>query len=81
VSLLNVTLITISDKEYFRKLLVELKGNNFFSGMAVRSTLNPQKKGTECVNLNGSGAESSIFSLVNLSQTAARMTVIFPRRK
>lgn len=78
VSLLNVTLITNSDNEYVRQLLLELKGNNFFSGMAVRSTSNPQKKGTECVNVNDSGAESPTFRLVWQTQTAARMTAIFP---
>jgi hypothetical protein len=78
VSVLNVTLITKSNNEYFRKLLLELKGNNFFPGMAVRSTSNPQKKGTECVSVNDSGAESSTFSLVWLTQTAARMTAIYP---
>lgn len=78
VSLLNVTLITKADNEYFRKLLLEFKGNNFFTGMAVRSTSYPQKKGTECVSVNDSGAEPSTFSLVWLTQTVAHMTAIFP---
>jgi hypothetical protein len=78
VSLLNETLITRADNEYIRQLLLEFKGNNFFTGMAVRSTSNPQKKGTECVSVNDSGAEPSTFSLVWLTKTAARMTAIFP---
>jgi hypothetical protein len=78
VSLLNVTLITKANNEYFRKLLLEFKGNNFFTGMAVRSTSNPQKKGSECVSVNDSGVEPSTFSLVWLSPTVAHMTAIFP---
>lgn len=78
VSVINVTLIPNSDNEYFAKLLLELEGNNFFTGMAVRFTSNPQKKGTECVTVNDSGAESSAFSSLWLTQTAAQMTAIFP---
>jgi len=80
ISLLNVTSITKTNNEYFRKLLLEFKGSNFFSGMAVRSTLYPQKKGSECVSGNNSGAEPSTFSLVWSNSTVAHMTAILPHK-
>jgi hypothetical protein len=78
ISLLSVRAFTKSNNEYFRKLLLEFKGHNFVTGMAVLSTSNPQKKGTECVSRNESGAELSTFSLVWLNSTVAYVTTIIP---
>jgi hypothetical protein len=78
VSLLNVTPITNANNEYFRKMLLEFKGSNFFIGMAVRFTSNPQKKGTECVSENNFGREPSAVISVWLNSTVAQMTTILP---
>jgi hypothetical protein len=78
VSLLNVTLFTNTNNEYFRKLLLEFKGDNFFTGMALRFTTNPQTKGTECVGGNNSSTEPSALISVWLNSTVAHMTTTFP---
>jgi len=78
VSMLNVTAFTKSNNEYFKKLLLEFKGHNFVTGMTVRSIPNPQKKGTECVSRNESGAEFPTFSLLWLNSTVAHVTAVFP---
>lgn len=78
ISILNVTEFTNSNNEYFRKLLLEFKGHNFVTGMTVRSITNPQKKGTECVSRNESGAELPTFSFLWLNSTVAHVTAIFP---
>jgi hypothetical protein len=78
ISLLNVTSITNANNEYFRKLLLEFKGRNFFTGMAVRFTSNLQKKGTECVSGNNSGTVPSSVISVWLNSTVAYMTTILP---
>jgi len=78
ISILNVTAFTKSNNEYFKKLLLEFKGHNFVTGMTVRCIPNPQKKGTECVSRNESGAELPTFSLLWLNSTVAHVTAIFP---
>ena len=78
ISILSVTSIAKSNNEYFRKLLLEFKGHNFVTGMTVRSIPNPQKKGTECVSRNESGAELPTFSLLWLNSTVAHVRAIFP---
>ncbi|XP_021935959.1 metal transporter CNNM4 isoform X3 [Zootermopsis nevadensis] len=78
ISLLNVTSITNTDNEYFRKFMLEFKGSNFFPGMTVRFTSNSQKKGTECVNRNIYGTEPSAVISVWQNSTVAYMTTILP---
>ncbi|XP_069698503.1 unextended protein-like isoform X2 [Periplaneta americana] len=78
VPLLNMTLFTKVNNDCFKNLLLEFKGNNFFSVMDVRPISNPQNKGIECETENNISAEPAAFSLKWLNSTAAHVTGNFP---
>lgn len=73
IHIVNETLITNPNDEMFYKLLVELRGSNFYSGMKVRATTNTGKNG--CSENKHSSVDDNFCELWSNS-TFSVMTVL-----